>query len=107
MNRQEQIKEKGFRIPLASDTSELPSFDFTKVKVGIKTLEDAVLTNAGDLKKANPSLADKQTVLKAIDAYDYAKMREISDFFFKTNGIYNRLCKYMANLYCYDWMITP
>lgn len=107
MNRQEQIKEKGFRIPLASDTSELPSFDFTKVKVGIKTLEDAVLTNAGDLKKANPNLADKQTVLKAIDAYDYAKMREISDFFFKTNGIYNRLCKYMANLYCYDWMITP
>lgn len=112
MNRQEQIKEKGFRIPLASDTSELPTpdrrtLDFNKVKVGVKMLEDAVLTNAGDLKKARPDLAEKQTVLKAIDTYDFPKMREISDFFFRTNGIYNRLCKYMANLYCYDWMITP
>ena len=107
MTRQQEIKQKGFKMNLNSDTSELPSLDFNKVKIGIKTLEDAVITNAGDLKKANPNLADKQTVLKAIDNYDYAKMREISDFFFKTNGIYNRLCKYMANLYCYDWMITP
>ena len=62
MNRQEEIRKKGFRIPLASDTSELPSrpsLDFNKVKIGIKSLEDAVITNAGDLKKANPNLADK------------------------------------------------
>ena len=113
MNKQEQIKEKGFTIPLASDANELPTLDehrtldFTKIKVGLKTLEDAVLTSSGDLKKARPDLADKQSVLKAIDSYDFNKMREISDFFFRTNGIYNRLCKYMANLYCYDWMITP
>lgn len=112
MTRQEEIKEKGFRMNLASDTSELPTLDrgtldFTKIKIGVKTLEDAVLTNAGDLRKARPDLADKQNVLKAIDNYDFAKMREISDFFFRTNGIYQRLCKYMANLYCYDWMITP
>ena len=110
MNRQEEIREKGFRIPLASDTSELPSrpsLDFNKVKIGVKSLEDAVITNAGDLKKINPNLADKQEVLRAIDNLDFTKMREISDFFFRTNGIYNRLCKYMANLYCYDWMLTP
>lgn len=113
MNKQEQIKEKGFRIPLASDTSEIPTFeerqslDFSKIKVGVKTLEDAVITNAGDLKKVRPDLADKKNVIQAINNLDYSKMREISDFFFRTNGIYNRLCKYMANLYCYDWMITP
>ena len=112
MTRQEEIKEKGFNIPLATDTSELPTpdrrtLDFNKVKIGVKMLEDAVLTNAGDLKKVNPNLADKQNVLNAIDKLDYVKMREISDFFFRTNGIYQRLCKYMANLYCYDWMITP
>ena len=112
MNKKEQIKEKGFTIPLASDTSELPSLerrnlDFNKVKIGIKTLEDAVITSAGDLKKARPDLADKQAVLRAIDNYDFAKMREISDYFYRTNGIYQRLCKYAANLYCYDWMITP
>lgn len=112
MTRQEEIKEKGFNISLATDTSELPTpdrrtLDFNKVKIGVKMLEDAVLTNAGDLKKVNPNLADKQNVLNAIDKLDYVKMREISDFFFRTNGIYQRLCKYMANLYCYDWMITP
>lgn len=34
-------------------------------------------------------------------------MREISNFFYKTSGIYNRLVRYMAFLYRYDWMITP
>ena len=110
MTKQEKIKEKGFNMKLTNDTSELPtlersSLDFTKVKVGIKALEDAIYS-AGDLKKSRPDLADKQAVLQAIDKCDYAKMREISDFFFKTNGIYQRLCKYMANLYCYDWMLT-
>ena len=112
MSRQNEIKAKGFNMPLTTDTSELPdlekkTLDFTKMKIGLKTLEDAVITNAGDLKKVNPNLADKRTVLEAIDKMDYIKMREISDFFFRTNGIYQRLCKYMANLYCYDWMITP
>ena len=67
MNRQEEIRNKGFRIPLNSDTSELPSrpsLDFSKVKIGVKSLEDAVITNAGDLKKVNPNLADKQEVLR-------------------------------------------
>lgn len=34
-------------------------------------------------------------------------MREISSFFYRTSGIYNRLCRYMAYMYRYDWMITP
>ena len=34
-------------------------------------------------------------------------MREISNFFYRTSGIYSRLCRYMARLYKYDWFITP
>jgi len=34
-------------------------------------------------------------------------MRDISNFFYKTSGIYGRLCRYMAYLYKYDWFITP
>lgn len=34
-------------------------------------------------------------------------MREISNFFYKTSGIYSRLCRYMAYLYRYDWAVTP
>lgn len=113
MDKNEEIKSKGFHIPLISDTRELyqanqrKNLDFTKLKVGLKTLEDAVITGAGDLKKISPTLADKKEVLSAISKQDYEKMREISDFFFRTNGIYQRLCKYMAQLYCYDWMVTP
>lgn len=34
-------------------------------------------------------------------------MREISNFFYKTSGIYSRLCRYAAYLYRYDWIVTP
>jgi Glu-tRNA(Gln) amidotransferase subunit E-like FAD-binding protein len=107
-NRIQEIKSKGFNM-IQNDTdvdSQLFTPDFAKIKVGAKTLEDAVVT-MGDLKKVNPNVADKKTVLEAIHRGDIEKMREISNFFFKTSGIYSRLCKYMANLYRYDWMITP
>lgn len=81
--------------------------DFTKTKVGLKTLEDAVLNIETDVQKANPRLSSKNTVLQAIDKNDLDELREISEFWYRTNGIYQRLCKYMANLYCYDWMLTP
>ena len=38
---------------------------------------------------------------------DYQKMREISDYFYRSSGIYGRLCRYMAYLYKYDWFVTP
>ena len=103
-------KAKGFNMFPSIDTSEAYTPDqikYNKVKVGLKQLVDAILVAGGDLKKVNPKLADKKEVLQAIDRLDYVTMREISDFFFRTNGIYQRLCKYMAQLYCYDWLLTP
>jgi hypothetical protein len=47
------------------------------------------------------------SVLNAIEQGDIEKMREISNFFYKTSGIYARLCRYMAYLYKYDWYVTP
>ena len=96
---------------LGDDTEDIYSkafntIDFSKIKVGIKTLDDAVV-NLGDLKKINPRLSDKKEVLRAINDCDYDTMRDISNFFYKTSGIYNRLCRYMAYLYRYDWLITP
>lgn len=82
------------------------TLDFSKTKIGIKSLVDAIVS-IGNLTKVNSNLATKENVLQAIDRLDYATMREISDFFFRTNGIYQRLCKYMAQLYCYDWYIVP
>ena len=114
-NRREEIKKKGFAMQSERNISEVyvpnsvketPFTDFSKIKVGIKTLDDAIF-NLGELKKINPRLADKETVLRAIQSNDIITMREISNFFYKTSGIYSRLCRYMAYLYRYDWMITP
>ena len=90
----------------SSDYERQSTTDFNKIKVGTKTLEDAVL-NLGSLKRINQHLANKDTVLTAIAEGDLDKMREISDFFYKTSGIYSRLCRYMAYLYRYDWVVTP
>ena len=83
-----------------------PAVDYSKIKVGAKTLDDAIF-KLGDLKRANPSLADKATVLRAINDYDLKTMREISNFFYKTSGIYARILRYMAFMYRYDWFLTP
>ena len=111
INRVEEIKKKGFNIVQEDSIPDVfgqpyNAVDFSKIKVGIKQLEDAVVT-LGDYKKINPKLSSKEGVLRAINDGDVMAMREISNFFFKTSGIYSRLCKYMANLYRYDWMVTP
>ena len=106
-DRMAQIKKKGFKMSFAQDTDEryVPK-DFSKIKVGAKYLEDAIISY-GDLKKTNPRLGDKAKVLKAITQGDIEEMRQISNFFYKTSGIYSRLCRYMAYLYKYDWFVTP
>ena len=111
INRKEAIKSKGFKMPIASDTRETmgPSYEamnFANIRVGAKVLDDAIV-DLGDLKKINKNLASKENVLKAVMNCDYTQMREISNFFYNTSGIYSRLCRYMAYLYRYDWMITP
>ncbi len=89
-----------------STTADFVPVDFSKIKVGLKTLDDAVVT-LGQLKKINPRLADKAKIIQAIEQSDLDTMREVSNFFYKTSGIYSRLCRYLAFLYRYDWLVTP
>lgn len=115
-NRIEEIKAKGFNLIRGSKLEETPvdsgyqgmpaALQFNKIKVGAKTLDDAIL-NLGTLRKINPQLADKDVVMRAIDNYDLNQMREISDFFYKTSGIYARIIRYLAFMYRYDWYVTP
>ena len=114
-----EIKAKGFEMfresegaqetiyqDLLNHPTEPNIIDFNKMKVGPKTLDDAVM-RFGDLRKANPNLADKEKVLRAIKDYDLKTMREISNYFYRTSGIYSRILRYMAFMYRYDWFITP
>lgn len=108
-NRKKEIKAKGFSFNYdTEDVSRKNVIDYSKIKVGAKTLDDAVYTYGGNtLKRINSRLTDKEYVLRCIHQKDFAAMREISNFFYDTCGIYSRLCRYMAYLYKYDWMVTP
>lgn len=79
--------------------------DFSKIKLGVQTLTDAILTN--EYKTTNPTLGDKEYILQAINNNDIPTLRAISDYFYQVSGIYSRLCRYMAYLYRYDWLVTP
>lgn len=104
MERKEEIHEKGFNLfsrPQLSAPDE-----YNSIKVDVKTLEDATL-KLGIYQKINPNLGSKAYVLNALYRRDLEKLREISDFFFRTNGIYQRICAYFATMYRYDWYVVP
>ena len=90
---------------IPAEGNRIPETDYSKIKIGIKSLDDAII-NLGSYKKLNPNMT-KENIQKAIARGDIEFMREASDFYFKISGIYSRLCKHLANFYRYDWFITP
>lgn len=105
------IHKKGFAMsfhdPITTEdqTGRAP-IDYSKIKIGVKQIEDAII-KLGTLSKTHPEYTNKDVVLNAIRDGDINKMREISRFFYKVSGIYPRLCRHMAFLYRYDWVLTP
>lgn len=111
INRRKELRKYGSNEKQAdgANSAYLESreqLDFARIKVGLKTIEDAIV-DFTTYKKVNPRLGDKKVVLDAINRYDCEEMREISNYFYRTSGIYSRLCRYMAYLYRYDWLLTP
>ena len=92
-SRQDEIHNKGF---------DMGTTQYGKIKVGVKTLDDAVL-NLGEMRSAAKNRFDKSTIFKALADNDAEKLREISNYFYKTSGIYKRACDYFATMYRYDW----
>ena len=80
--------------------------DYGKLRVGSKSLNDAVL-DLGALKYANKNYSNKKMVLKALGDRDINTLRAISKYFYATSGIYLRTCELFANLYRYDWYVVP
>ena len=69
INRKEEIKKKGFNMR-TTDTIVEDAFlephnvvDFSKIKVGLKTLDDAIV-DLSNYKKLNPRLGDKAEILR-------------------------------------------
>ena len=99
LSRQEAIRAKGFDL---ADNG----LTYGKIKIGTKSLEDAVL-NLGSIQRATKNLINKNVIYRALADNDVKKLREISNYFYKISGIYQRLCRYMAYMYKYDWFVTP
>lgn len=76
------------------------------MKVSNKVFEDIAL-DLNALKETNKNYANKQVVLKALADRNIKELRAISNFFYRTSGIYFRICNYFAQMYRYDWYIVP
>lgn len=98
-------EERDFRL-YKSNPNEKTSLNFNKIKVGKKSLADDVFLDTEYWYKNNKPVR-RQDVERAIERNSVVELRRISKYFFNTNGIYSRLCRYMAFLYKYDWFITP
>lgn len=83
--------------------------DYNSIKVGRKSLSNDVTADVDAIieKVQSRRPIKKEDVLDAFKRNDVKRLRSYSEFFFKTNGIYSRLCRYMAYLYKYDWIVTP
>ena len=69
----------------------------------------STIYNNNTLNKFKPRLpwGDKRLIFKALMENDYKTLRAFSRFFYKSNGIYKKLCEYIAFMYRYDWYIVP
>ena len=95
LSRRDTIYSKGFDMINGGREIQLRTLDneFKKIKVGMKNLDDAVL-ELGSLKTFAPRIpyGDKRAFYQAILNNDNRVLRDFSRFFYKTNGIYKRLC---------------
>lgn len=108
--RQKIIHDKGFSMT-RRDEIQLDNnvLDYSKVKLGngpLKPVADAVINLETALTKIANTYTDKEEILRAIQDKDLITLREVSDFYFETNGIYKRACEYLAFLYRYDFYVV-
>lgn len=102
-----KIKEnKDIKTNVIDTAKESNTLNLDFSKKGLQDLKDAIV-DFGALQKLNKRLSSKAGILRAIEDGKYNELRDISNFFFRTSGIYSRLCRYMAYLYRYDWFVTP
>lgn len=97
MDRQEEIRSKGFRMDQAQ---------FNRMRINRRTI-DNVLMQLGALENTKNYRKGKNEILRALGDGDINSLRSVSQYFFRTNGIYTRACNYLAQMYRYDWYIVP
>ena len=92
--------DKNFGL-ISEQSGTHASVDYNRIKIGQTVLKDDAFLNIDYLKPKQRRIK-RTEIERAIDRQDIKKIREISSYFFYSNGIYQRLCRYMAYLYKYD-----
>ena len=82
------------------------ALEYGKIKINTKTLDDAVL-NLGSIQNVTRGMINKAVIYRALMDNDVIRLREISNYFYKTSGIYQKVCNYAATMYRYDWYVVP
>jgi hypothetical protein len=100
VSRQEEIRNKGFNM------MDSRAVEYGKIKINTKTLDDAVL-NLGAIQGVTRGIINKGIIYRALMDNDIERLREISGYFYKASGIYQRVCNYAATMYRYDWYVVP
>ena len=85
------------------------SLNFNSIMVDGKRVGDEVVIDFDSLGRRGRRYRNitRSDVERALEDRDIVELRRISDAFFAKSGIYSRLCRYMAYLYKYDWVMTP
>ena len=82
--------------------------NYNKIKVGGQEIrDDAFLTDVFWRDQFSTKRIDTDRINRAIEQRDLAFLRDLSKYYYESNGIYNRLCQYFARFFRYDWYITP
>lgn len=97
---QEAIHAKGF------DMVNGPATEYNKLKIGLKTVQDAVL-ELGTYQDGFKEYVNKKDIIRALADRDLRALRAISNYFYRTDGIYQKVVDYFATMYRFDWYIVP
>lgn len=103
-NRQEQIHKKGFDM-LKAPTSGIDSY--AKLKIAGRSYGNAVLDLNYYDKLDRHYFRSKEFIIRALIENDIPTLRAISRYYYKTNGIYQKVINYFATIYRYDWYMVP
>ena len=80
--------------------------EYGKIKINTRTLDDAIL-RLGAIQNVTKGMINKAVIYQALMDNDIVRLREISNYFYKTSGIYHTVCNYWATMYRYDWYVVP
>lgn len=103
-NRQGQIHTKGFDM-LKAPTSGIDSY--SKIKFANKTYDKAVIDLHYYDKLDRRNFKSKEFIIQALINNDLPTLRAISRYYYRTNGIYQKIVNYFATTYRYDWYMCP